>query len=586
MKLLRERTGIGVFFMHLFGFLSVAIGLSASSQVPQEFRFDPPKTFVTDIEVSESLLEIVQEQLGETFFDGIRSFDWGRVAQGLSTKFWGTFPTQRDGRHIEEGSISARLISEDSLQWVSKNVFVERIREQVGAWTSVERLSWQVFEFRSHTSQKRAFMKAHFQLGGPDVGGARAVFNATVTAQVVLGDEGSWQFDRFAFGEGSWAQNSRVIFRDITDAVGFHFNRSRANEELRQDIVDTRSSLVDSSLGVVDWNHDGFWDVLVTEAMNQGVLFLNDGKGGFSREDLPFDDNRLIPSQVLFVDLDGDGFEELVGNRVLYRGRQGFIGIYTRRDGEWLFLPNALQFDNPEDVRRMDAQPMTVADVNGDGLLDILIAGYETDQSRRPGQFNRVDASDGARSLLFINQGDLSFMEESAKRGIFGSRYTYVAGVFDFDGDGDVDIFEGNDYGRNRLWDNDGTGIFQSLESHPFTLNSSNTMGMTIADWNNDGFWGLYLSNMYSHAGSRVIDLTDSLGAPMQRRLEHLAGGNQLFELSAETGEWIELGSKLSINEAGWAWASLFLDIDNDGDKELFVTNGNTSHSNPETPDY
>ena len=111
-----------------------------------------------------------------------------------------------------------------------------------------------------------------------------------------------------------------------------------------------------------------------------------------------------MPSQLLFVDLDGDGLEELVGNRVLYRDGYGSMGIYTRPDGEWVFLPQALEFDNPSDVRRTDAQAMTAADVNGDGLLDLFVAGYETDQSRDAQRFNRVDAHDGADNLLFITR--------------------------------------------------------------------------------------------------------------------------------------------------------------------------------------
>ena len=163
-----------------------------------------------------------------------------------------------------------------------------------------------------------------------------------------------------------------------------------------------------------------------------------------------------MPSQLLFVDLDGDGLDELVSNRVLYREGHASMGIYTRRTGAWQFLPQALEFDNPSDVRRTDAQAMTAADVNADGLLDLYVAGYETDQSRATGRFNRIDAHDGADNLLFINHGDLRFTEESDARGITGTQYTYVAQFFDFDADGDPDLFEGNDFGRNVVWDNPG----------------------------------------------------------------------------------------------------------------------------------
>ena len=89
---------------------------------------------------------------------------------------------------------------------------------------------------------------------------------------------------------------------------------------------------------------------------------------------------------------------------------------------------------------------------------------------------------------------------------------------------------------------------------------------------------------MYSHAGQRVVRLASALGGEMRQRLGRLANGNQLF---VQTGaQWEDRAATLGVNAAGWAWASLFYDLDNDGDQELFVTNGNTSHRDRGAPDY
>ena len=543
-----------------------------------------PDEFVTDITASEAALEAVQASIDATLLAGLRAFDWETAAEGLAGEFRGRFPEPGAGRAVGDGRLAVRRYAQAATEPLGREAFLAALRRHTSGWTAVERASWHAFEFLLEPGRDRAVVKAHLELGGPDPASARSVLHATVHAGVVETWPGQWRLDRLEVVEATAVRNPHPPFREITDATGFHFNRSEANRELRQAIVDTRSSLVDSGLSVADWNGDGFWDLLATESMNQAVLFLNDGRGGFTRGALPYDDPRLIPSQALLVDLDGDGLDELVGNRVLYTEGRGSLGLYTRREGDWRFLPNALEFDNPSGAQRTDAQPLTAGDVNGDGLLDVVVSGYETDRSRDPERFNRVDARDGADTLLFINHGGLRFTEESDARGLGGARYTYAAHLFDFDGDGDLDLFEGNDYGANDLWDNQGDGTFRALPDHAAAGDASNTMGVSVADWDNSGRWSLHLSNMYSHAGQRVVRLARTLGGEMRQRLRGLASGNQLFV--QDGGEWEDRAAPLGVNAAGWAWASLFYDIDNDGDQELFVTNGNTSHRDPAAPDY
>lgn len=562
-------------------------GHAWAQPAPAEFPLAPPARFITDVEISEELQVLVEESIASTLVSGVRNFDWQRAADALSSDFRARFPRPEDGIVIEDDKLRIRKYEGTDLDVLDRAGFLESLRAHVSSWTAVERASWHVFEFLAEPDGQRAYLKAHLELGGPESGGERSVLNATIVVEVVVASEDRWLIERLDLEEGIRVENPAPPFRDITDAVGLHFNSSEANRQLRQELLDTRTSLIDSGLNVVDWNRDGFWDIVATKSWDHSVVFLNDGKGGFVRESLGFQDRRLIPSQVLVVDLDNDGMDELVSNRVVYRGAKGSMAVHTRRNGAWVVLSRALEFETVPGLEDTEALSMTAADVDGDGLIDLFVAAYENNQSRDPSRFNNLHATDGSDNLLFINHGGLRFTEESDARGITGTQYTYVAQFFDLDQDDDLDLVEGNDYGKNVVWDNQGDGTFRALPDHPLAKDPNFTMGFSIADWDNTGQWSLYISNMYSHAGNRVVRLAEaSMSDGMHAQIKVMAEGNQLFTLDQGIGRIADQAHPLAVNDGGWAWGSVFYDIDNDGDKELFVANGNASFVDPEAPDF
>ena len=409
----------------------------------------------------------------------------------------------------------------------------------------------------------------------------RLTFRAAFVRQ-----EGEWRIERLELLEGTRLSGPGPRFVDVTAECGPHYGISEENRALLTDFTNRQQTLALGGLSVVDWNGDGFWDLLGTRRGQMALLFENDGLGGFIPRPLPMTAPSQCGSFLLALDLDGDGRRELVGSQPLgYAGEQAWCGIWRPSESGWELDSRALTFPNPIGLRRLSIQTIVPCDVDGNGRRDLFVAVYGSARSRGE-EYNTVDARDGAANHLFIQAEDGSFRDETTERGIGGSRYTYVAHAFDFDFDGDPDLFEGNDFGPNILWRNDGLGRF--VEDRELGLGGvpAYTMGLTMADLDGTGSWALYLSNMASAAGERIVPLAGNISEQMRGVVGQIAAGNQLYLYDRAEKRWRDEGALRGVNEAGWAWGCLFWDPDGDGDQDISVTNGFTSHSDPKAPDW
>ncbi|MCE9584048.1 MAG: VCBS repeat-containing protein [Planctomycetes bacterium] len=545
-----------------------------------------PRAFVKDVDASEAAYDIANPSVKKAFLKGLKERDWAKVRSALAPGFVGRFPAVGAGRIVPDPSVGIREIGNENLPDLGADAFVQVLRAHVEPWSVVERTMWRPWEFLLDPDGKSAFVSLHFEVGGRRPDGARSDLYGTLRGRLVSADGKSWQIHRLEWIEGTRVDATRGPWEDITDATGLHFNESEAAHKLRQSMVNDRGVTNSGGLVVTDWNGDGFPDILANVQGGLVALFVNDGKGGFVRGKTP----DIAPDEVgyayLSVDLDGDGVEELVSGQITTaEGGKASAPVYRRRGDGWECLPHALEMDVPESLHDINVMGVVPGDFDEDGDLDLVYCCYSSRDSKLF-QFNRVESYDGADNYLFVNQGGLRFTEESDKRGITGTQYTYVAKWWDFDFDGDLDLFEGNDYGPNHLWVNDGKGQFKDAKDHIFDADTNYTMGVTLADWENDGVWGMYISNMYSHAGNRVFLLAGGITESMRRLGLLLAQGNQFYECDPKTRQWRETSVARKVNWADWAWGCVFFDIDNDMDKDLFVANGYTTNTDPNAPDY
>lgn len=281
----------------------------------------------------------------------------------------------------------------------------------------------------------------------------------------------------------------------------------------------------------------------------------------------------------------------------------------------------------------------TMADVNGDGWLDIYVCR------------SAANMTDRRRNLLFINNGDLTFTEKAAAYGLDDPGYSTQASFFDYDGDGDLDMFSLNHstqefagFSRvsgefkkrkdrmlgSKLFRNDGDRFTEVTEEAGIINNVLGFgLGVTITDANGDAWPDIYISNDYNEEdyfylnqgdgtfresldryfghvsffsmGADAADLNNDLRPDIitldmlpeesyyQKKMMGPENYEKYRELLAEgffpqtmrnmlhlnQGAYFsEIGQLAGISNTDWSWAVLAADYDNDGWKDLMVTNG------------
>jgi len=376
------------------------------------------------------------------------------------------------------------------------------------------------------------------------------------------------------------SEDERLFNLLPSDSTGISFSNVLA-PTIDLNILDYMYYYNGGGVSVGDLNNDNLPDLYFTSSQGHNVLYLNRG-------DLKFEDiteqagvtgNADWTTGTTMVDINHDGYLDIYVCVV-----SGICGLEGKNQ---LFINNGdLTFTERASEYHLDFETTgtqaSFFDYDNDGDLDIYLLNHSI---HSPNNYNkaesRINYAEVSGDKLLQNDNG-AFLDVSKEAGIYGSSMGYGLGLSlaDFNNDGYTDIYVSNDFHEDDyFYLNQRDGTFLEASKSFFGHISRFSMGSDVADINGDGFADLLTLDMAARderiskasVGEDRMDLhqykTKVLGY-------HNQYARNMLQINQSGKAFHDMGIFAGVSETDWSWSALFADYDLDGNQDLFVTNG------------
>lgn len=351
----------------------------------------------------------------------------------------------------------------------------------------------------------------------------------------------------------------RPFFEEVTASSGLSAADRHDNWDEPQFEPNT------GGLYVTDYDQDGHLDIYIDDLKAGGRLYR--GRGNATFEDVTAEAGLLreghSPLWALsaWADLDNDGDDDLIAEDRLYEN----LGNGHFRD-----------ISSEANLPLTPAAGYAVGDFNCDGLIDLYVchtSAYRTGQVQKS-RVKWIDDGLGIDNVLLRNHGDWKFEDVTVETKTGGGGSSCFSAVWiNANGDRWPDLFAINEFGKNSLLINlDGEKFSEQTIDPVF---GGFSMGVAAGDYDNDGLTDVYVANMYSKAGNRILDNVDVSRYPKELHAKITEGtkGSKLYRNLGD-GEYETVPAEEMVADVGWAYGPTFFDLDNDGWLDLYATAG------------
>ncbi|MBT8262997.1 MAG: VCBS repeat-containing protein [Bacteroidia bacterium] len=373
------------------------------------------------------------------------------------------------------------------------------------------------------------------------------------------------------------AEETNILFKNVVE------NRKDFN------IFNYRNFYNGGGVAIGDINNDGLADIYMTANMGANKLFLNEGNFKFKdiTESAGVAGVKPWSTGVVMADINNDGLLDIyVSHAGFLKGDNHDNDLYIN-NGDLTFSEKAKDFN-------LAASGFTIHssffDYDKDGDLDAYILnnsnipvntlGYARQRDVRAEDWDIPETIKGSGDMLLRNDGG-TFVDVSEEAGIFGSLIGFGLGIAISDVNGDLypDIYITNDfYERDYLYINNQDGTFKEDIKNWMSHLSLSAMGVDIADINNDGKADYFVTEMLPKEEQRVKSVMEFEGYNVFKLKQSKDFYQQYIQntlqLNNGNGTFSDIAYFSGVSATDWSWSSLIFDMDNDGYRDIFVTNG------------
>ncbi len=391
-------------------------------------------------------------------------------------------------------------------------------------------------------------------------------------------------------GVACTAPEEPTLFKERAAASGITF-RNDLPENEQQNIVDYLYFYNGAGVAVADFDQDGLEDIYFVRNQGANELYWNKGDWQFEEGAAAagVQGESDFQTGVSVTDINADGFPDLSISAVEYLHWKGKNEFYLN-NGDGTFAQ--IRLVDGVDIVGYGQQTLFF-DADNDGDQDLYVLRHSVHPS---GAFNNASQrgirDPKAGDLFFLNTGDAEhpdFEDRSEEWGILGSQIGYGLSIVaeDFNADGYLDLFIGNDFHENDyLYLNEGGKRFELATDQSFRANSKFTMGADAADLDGNGLPDLFTLDMKPWD---EVERKNALGAEpfhihkykrgqgyveqFPKNSMHLNAGT-LPAKTADVPVFEDAAAYHGVESTDWSWGVLLEDFDGNGTKDIYITNG------------